>query len=350
MTNPYAPSSAPMKEPPLSAFQRARRLPFSNWWPTTLGALIGIALRIVFNRSPEQAYTAMLGSFIAGSPLIVGVVTVYLAELEERRSWKYYIFAPMLATCLYVLGTLAILVEGWICALLIFPLFAVIGAVGGVVMGLICRMTNWPRGRIVSGLVLLALAGGAIEPRVPTSDYAGVQERSVFVAAPPDAVWRELVDTPRIRAAEVDSAWMYRIGVPVPTSGAGEYRDGEHVRHILMGKGVHFEQVASEWRVNERVTWNYRFAANSFPAGALDDHVRIGGKYFDLGGTTYALRAEGTGTRLTVTMRYRVSTHFNFYAARVGDLLVGDFAEKIVQFYARRAQRSAAPQPAVESS
>jgi hypothetical protein len=255
----------------------------------------------------------------------------------------------MLATSLYVLGTLAILIEGWICALLIFPLFAVVGAIGGAVMGIISRTTNWPRGRIVSGLVLLALAGGALEPYAPTSNYSGTRERSVWVAAAPDAVWRELVDTPRIRAAEVDSAWMYRIGVPVPVAGDGDFVNGEHLRHIRMGKGVHFEQVAAEWLPGERVTWRYRFAPDSFPAGALDDHVRIGGKYFDLGATTYALRPEGGGTRLSVTLRYRVSTHFNFYAARVGDLLVEDFAEKILTFYARRAAAPAANQ-AVPSS
>ena len=62
-------------------------------------------------------------------------------------------------------------------------------------------------------------------------------------------------------------------------------RDGEHLRHITMGKGVRFDQVATEWRENERVSWRYRFAEDSFPPGALDDHVRIGGEYFDLGET-----------------------------------------------------------------
>ena len=57
-----------------------------------------------------------------------------------------------------------------------------------------------------------------------------------------------------------------------------------------MGKGIHFDQVATEWRENERVSWRYRFAADSFPAGALDDHVRIGGHYFDLGETQYSLQ------------------------------------------------------------
>jgi hypothetical protein len=138
---------------------------------------------------------------------------------------------------------------------------------------------------------------------------------------------------------------MYRIGVPLPSAGAGESRDGEHLRHIAMGKGIRFDQVATEWLPDERVTWVHRFAPDSFPAGALDDHVRIGGEYFDVGATTYALRPDGAGTRLSVRMRYRVSTHFNWYAGPVADFLVGDFAERILVFYAHRARVIQVPAP-----
>jgi hypothetical protein len=136
---------------------------------------------------------------------------------------------------------------------------------------------------------------------------------------------------------------MYRIGVPVPSAGTGESRDGEHLRHITMGKGIRFDQVATEWLPEERVTWAHRFAPNSFPAGALDDHVRIGGEYFDVGAITYALRPDGAGTRLSIRMRYRVSTHFNWYAGPVADFLVGDFAERILLFYAHRARALQVP-------
>lgn len=337
MTNPYTPTNAPLRLPPLPDHARRRRLPYNGWWPVGAGALAGIVMRLVFWGSPGEAYSAMLGSFIIGSPFVVGVVTVYLAELEERRSWRYYFVAPLIATTLYVVGTLAILIEGWICAIVIIPLFALVGGLAGLAMGAICRATNWPRRAFVGCVAALPLLGGAVEHRMPLPHRERMQERSLYVAAPPPRVWNELVDTRDIHPEEVDSAWMYRIGVPLPSDGSGEVRDGEHLRHITMGRGVRFDQVASEWRPYERVSWRYRFAADSFPPGALDDHVRIGGEYFDLGETTYELRPEGAGSRLTVRMRYRVSTSFNWYSGTVADLLVGNFAETILDFYARRA-------------
>jgi hypothetical protein len=346
MNNPYAPPAAPPKDEPDEP-RTGRRLPYSGWWAIAGGAFAGLVLRLIYWGSPGDVFAAMMGSFIYGAPLLVGVVTVYLAERIEPRSWVYHLFAPMLATALFVTGTLLLLVEGWICAILIIPLFAVFGGFAGLLMGLICRLTRWPRRSIVSSFALLPLLGGAFENDLPAPDSERVQQREVFIAADPAQVWRQLADVRDIRPDEVDSAWMYRIGVPLPSAGAGEFAGGEHLRHVTMGKGIHFDQVATEWRENESVTWRYRFAPDSFPPRALDDHVRIGGQYFDLGDSTYTLIARDGGTLLSLRMRYRVSTHFNWYAGRVADFLVGDFGDVILRFYAERAEKApAAIQPA----
>ena len=204
-------------------------------------------------------------------------------------------------------------------------------------MGLVCRISNWPRRTVVGCIAALPLLAGSFEHRLSPANLERAVTRELYIDAPPAAVWQSLVDTRDIRPGEVESAWAHLIGVPLPTAGTGDLRNGEHLRHVTMGKGIHFDQVATEWRENERVSWRYRFDADSVPRGALDDHVRIGGAYFDLGETTYTLRPEGAGTRLSGRFRFRVSTHFNWYAAPVADLLIGDCAEKFLRFYSARA-------------
>jgi hypothetical protein len=314
-----------------------RMLPYRTWWPVGLGAVAGLLLRLVFSGAAGDRYGPMMSSFIIGAPVLVAVVTVYLAERAARRTWGYYFVAPFVANVLFVVGALLIQVEGWICAIVIVPLFAVVGGLAGLAMGAVCRVTHWPRRAIVSSVALLPLLGGAFEQRIDATRLERVQQRAVFIPAPPEDIWRVLVDTRDIRPAEVENAWMYRIGVPTPEAGVGDVRDGEHLRHVTMGKGVHFDLVATDWEENRRVTWGYRFAENSFPPGALDDHVRIGGEYFDVSECTYALTPVPGGTRLTARIRYRVSTHFNWYAAPIADWLVGDFAAVILDFYAKRA-------------
>jgi hypothetical protein len=130
---------------------------------------------------------------------------------------------------------------------------------------------------------------------------------------------------------------MYRIGVPLPVSAIVEDSNGERVRHVRMGKGIEFDQVIVDWEPVQRMRFTYRFTQESFPPRALDEHVLIGGAYFDLIDTEYQLEPIDGGTRLSVRMSYRVSTHFNWYARTVAWLLVGNFEETALDFFANRA-------------
>ena len=131
---------------------------------------------------------------------------------------------------------------------------------------------------------------------------------------------------------------MYRIGVPLPRSAITDSKAGTLTRHVTMGKSIHFDQLSTEWVANQRVLWTYRFSKDSFPPQALDDHVRIGGTYFDVIDTEYALKEIAGGSELHVSMRYRVSTNFNSYVRPIAALLVGNFEETALRFYARRAE------------
>jgi len=325
------------------------KLPFRSWFPLIGGVFAGLALRLIFSGKAGDAYAAMMESFVLASPVLVAVVTVYIAETQARRTWSYYFLMPALANILFVLGSLLILIEGWICAILIFPLFALVGGLAGLAMGAICRATRWPRRTIVGCVAMVPLITGGFEQHLPLPRRERVSEREIVVAASAPAVWRELIDARDIQPGEVGDAWLYRIGVPMPLAGVADTQGGDHLRHIAMGKGIHFDQVATEWLENESVTWRYRFDDDSFPAGALDDHVRIGGHYFDLGETQYSIQRGAGQTRLRIRMHYRVSTRFNWYAGPIADLLVGNFADVVLRFYAKRAEAAAPIQPVAPS-
>jgi hypothetical protein len=253
----------------------------------------------------------MAGAFLIFAPLAVGAITVYMAESTKPRHWRYWVSAPFAANSLMVFAAMVIAVEGIICAVLILPMFWVIGAIGGVSMGLFCRRSQ-KRKRAVLGFAALP-----------------------FLV---DQVWSVLLHTPNIRPSELGHAWMYRIGVPLPEAGITRRTPEGLVRDVTMGKAIHFEQVSSEWEAQRHVRWTYRFHPNSFPPQALDDHVTIGGHHFDLIDTDYTLTPiDSKRTQLRIRMGYRVSTQFNWYADRIASWLIGDFADVVLAFYARRA-------------
>ncbi len=313
-------------------------LPFAKRWPVLSGGLVGLLLRYVFFGEAGRPYAAMMGSFIYLVPLLVGAVTVYLAERRQRCSWSYYFLAASAANMLLVLGSLVMLIEGLICAVVILPLFGLLGGLAGLAMGAICRLTRWPRHTLYSLTVLPLLLGG-IEQHLPLPNHIGQVSHTVLIAASPAQVWSQLLDARDIEPDEIEGAWMYKIGVPLPVSGITEATVEGQVRHVVMGKQIHFDQLATDWQPQRRVRWIYRFKNDSFPPGALDDHVMIGGHYFDIQDTEYTLVPRGAATELSITMRYRVSTSFNWYAQPIATLLIGNFEQVILRFYARRAER-----------
>ena len=103
-----------------------------------------------------------------------------------------------------------------------------------------------------------------------------------------------------------------------------------------MGKGVHFDQHAVVFEPNRHLRWTYEFTEDSFPPNARDEHVEIGGLYFDVLDTEYVIEPLGANrSELIVRMRFRVSTHFNGYARSVASLLVSNFEETILELVAK---------------
>jgi uncharacterized protein YndB with AHSA1/START domain len=131
----------------------------------------------------------------------------------------------------------------------------------------------------------------------------------------------------------------------MPLTGVTTYQPGQsptgYVRQASWQKKVHFEGLVTDWQPGQYLSWTYRFSPDSFPPQALDDHVMIGGHYFDLIDTSFKLTPEAGGTRLTIAANYRVSTQFNFYAERVGQLLLGNMLDTATGFFKQRSERSA---------
>jgi hypothetical protein len=235
---------------------------------------------------------------------------------------------------------MAILIEGLICAVVILPLFIVLGVIGAGLMVLVCRLTNWPKPTI-GCVVLLPLLLGDADSSVTLPDSMAEVERGIVVGASPTVVWEELLNTSGIRPEEIERAWVFRIGAPLPLSGQIVPDAAQPTRRVRMAKDVYFDEVIEEQRVNEWIRWTYRFHPDSFPPYAFDEHVVIGGRYFDVRDTSYELTPVADGTLVRMTLRYRISTRFNWYAAPVARWLLGNLVESNLAYYRQRSEVAA---------
>lgn len=318
-------------------------LPFSAWLPFVVGGAYGLLLRLIF--SGDQASSlpdVMAGAFVYAVPFAVGAITVYLAERHARRSWKFYSFAPWLSVGLFVGGTGLTLIEGMICIVMALPLFLIIGSAGGLAMGLICRLRNRPL-RTVQSISLLPLVMVLGEGLIPAGDGITRLERSLYIAAPPSEVWSLILNPSDIRPEELDGGLAYRIGVPRPVQARTLEEGVGGLRRSTWARGVSFDERITAWQPNRYIAWTYEFHPDSFPPGTMDEHVVIGGEYFDLLDTTYQLTPEAGGTRLQMRVSFRTSTKFNWYAEPLAKLMIGDTTEVLLGFYKQRAEAQAKP-------
>lgn len=307
-----------------------------------LGALYGLAMRLVFglpmftHEVNHRAAGPMLWTFVVLVPVLIGVFTVH-AVRRRPPSLLFALFGPWVPTICFALGSGLALIEGSICIVMALPIFCVVSSVGGLLCWLTLKFFEIRDGAM-NGLMLLPLLLAWPESQLPLDDALVRSEAAVHIAAPPEVVWGLINHATAIQPAEMSTGLAYRIGLPYPVEAITHESANGRVRKLRWAGGVAFDEPITAWDENRYIAWRYDFDAKSFPPGTLDEHVLIGGNYFDLVDTSYRLVPEDGGTRLEIVVDYRVSTHFNWYATAAGRLLVDDASRTILRFYQRRAE------------
>ena len=312
------------------------------WVVFVLGALYGLVMRLVFGLpmmdSPHVKGSTgpMLASFVVLVPILVGVFTVHAAR-KRPPGLAFALFAPWVPTTCFALGSGLILIEGSICIAMALPIFWILSSLGGLLCWIVVKFVDVPQGG-VNGLLLLPLLLAWPESQQPLPQDLQRSEAAVHIAAPPQAVWALINHATAVTPEEMRGGLAWTIGLPYPVEAVTHESDAGRVRKLRWASGIAFDEPITDWEENRRIAWTYAFTPDSFPPDTLDEHVLIGGRYFDLVDTAYHLVPEDGGTRLEIVVDYRVSTGFNWYAAPAGRLLVDDAAHAILHFYKHRAE------------
>ena len=319
-----------------------------GWVAVLVGALYGLLMRVMFGKvqvwapwlglSRDDGYVMSLG-FVHLTPMVVGAITIY-GMRASRPTWTQAAFAPWAATALMMIGAMVTLLEGAICVVLMTPLFLAMASIGGVVMNLVLRHTRL--GTLQLGvLAVLPLLVAAFDGPLTAERWQRI-DRSVIVEAPPERLWAEIVAARDIRREEFPRTWIHLIGVPRPVEGIQRMTPQGEVRVSRWERGVHFLGHVTERVEGRRLAWRYEFSPDSFPPGTMDEHVVIGGRYFDLGETRFTLTPLPAGrTRLDIESHFRVTSSFNGYAVAVAEFLGRDFVDGLLALYKRRAETPA---------
>lgn len=301
-----------------------------------MGVLYGIAIRLLveFDFFDQGAMGA---AFFFGTPAVMGAIAVYFSSEIKTPSVIYAIFFPWLTIVVFIITTFFTMLEGSICIALMSPAFLILASCGGLITRQVIKYVHEKRDISIKAFALLPLLFAAAENTIESPDLVHSISQVIEVNAEPSAVWQEIKHIENIAPHEFSNSLVYAIGVPYPEF--GKYDESTQTRESRWQKNIRFTEYVIEHRENEFMRWTYDFQPGDIPPKALDEHVEIGGQFFDFIDTVYETKRLGPArTQLQLTMRYRLSTNFNWYSNFWAKLLVKDFEQQILRVYKNRAE------------
>jgi hypothetical protein len=315
------------------------KLSLSLWVSASLGIVYGVALRLLMAVDSVLSSGLVSISFFVVVPVAIGYITVFL-RARGNSGWVFTLFAPWIAVLGFVATAWLLLLEGMVCVMMALPGFLILSSLGGIFARLVGR-SRVPTTATLGCIAILPLVLAPMEKSLPPHPEVGMATTDVIIHASPRVVWSQITNVAPIRKGELSWGLTRLLGVPQPLEAHMELTSSGWVRHTRWDRGVAFREIITTSRETEFLRWSFDFPPSAVPEGVLDDHVRIGGRYFGVIEGGYALEpAANGGTRLTLRTTYRVAARPSLYARGWAYLLMCDFHRVILGLIRDRSERA----------
>jgi hypothetical protein len=168
-------------------------------------------------------------------------------------------------------------------------------------------------------------------------------ETFIDIKAPASVIWSNIERVRSIQTQELAESWSHRIGFPNPVEATLSYEGIGGIRHATFSGGVLFVETIDVWQPLQRLGFSIKAQTDQIPKTTLDDHVRIGGPFFDVLHGEYRLeRLNDSVVRLHLSSQHRVSTDFNSYARIWTNAIMADLQTRILNVVKARCENEAA--------
>ena len=329
-----------------------------TYWRTCVfaicaGACLGLTFRYLLGGPTVQAHNVRLMNiiapivsigFLAVLPMVMGYLSVieYLraTPAEQVRAHKWF-FLPWGSVALSMAVSVLVKWEGRICLLFAGPIMLLFSLLGGFVARILWgKLGDRSPGRVTAVAVpLLALL---IEAHIPNPYEIRTVQTDLLIHAPARGVWDNIKSVRMIEARELPPSWIQRTGFPRPLEAVLSHEGIGGVREASFSGGLVFKETVNHWETDRDLRFSIRANTESIPRSTLDEHVTIGGDFFDVLDGEYALEQRADGVLLHLRSRERLSTHLNPYAGVWTDAVMRAIQRQIVEVIRHRAEGEAA--------
>ncbi len=310
----------------------------------------GFIFRLFFGYFGE--YMEVMGiSFLCLLPFVIGFLTIILqAQDKEITSFQAF-FQPWLSSLVILFISIALGVEGTICWLMIYPFFAVLAGIGGLIANIyrsknkqkkrlknddpyILDQNDWdkPTQLSMGALLLLPIVCGFLEGDRTTSRQDYTETEALVINAPAEKIWQTLGTVNKADFNNKPTPLTNFMGFPKHKNTTLDSFTLGGKRTAYYEKNFYFDEIITQFDKNRVLGLEINIDPTRIPADVLDEHIVIGGKHLDILEDVYHLypQADGT-TKVTLSSHFFINTPFNWYAGIwakyvMADLLYGELA------------------------
>lgn len=312
------------------------------WWLSAMaGAALGCIYRMIFNIKSGGGWPllTMTVGFLVFVPLAMGYVAAdhYLRRDPVGFSWFHWVFLPWGSVFITMAVSLAVEWEGAICIVIASPIMLVSSTIGGLLARVLLRRRIHPVPGQFSAFTIPLLVILAESHFVAPIQIRSV-ETDILIHAPAAVVWDNIRSVREINSSELPDSWVTRIGFPAPVAATLSHDGVGGVRRASFAGGLVFTETINRWVPQSDLRFSIHANTDSVPPTTLDEHVTVGGEFFDVLDGEYRLQQRPDGILLRLTSRERLSTHFNPYAGAWTDAVMRSIQNQILQVIRKRCE------------
>lgn len=305
----------------------------------TVPTLYAVSLRVIFGiKSWDELFGVMTVTFLFLLPTIVGVLTVYLSSEKRAKKFSYKFFTPWIPIFLFLIITISLAIEGWACWLMILPLFLITASIGGFIGGYL-KLRSKNNKLNISIIVLLPFLISPLENLIETIPGTYKAYTYIDIKAPAEKIWDNVTRVSEIKE-EDDTAYLSNLlGFPRPVKAELDFEGVGAFREAIFTNGLVFNETVTEYIDNKKMVFTINANTYDIPSTTLDEHILIGGDYFDVLNGTYELEELENGIhRLHLYSNFKMKTTFNFYAGWWGKWIMKDIQNNILRIEKKRSE------------
>ncbi len=308
------------------------------------GVLFGIVYAclcfLFFNIESDWVTNGLLSvAFLFLVPFVMGMITAYFNTGIDSGYGILKKMAPLYAVIGFIFSAFFLFKEGSICLIMVLPvLLAMAGFGGWIGVNVFYRDKN----KFSFSLILLIpLALAPIESMIGVSDKYFEEKTAIEIRATDEIIWNLITRVDEIQEGENEYSLFQFMGFPRPLEAVLDTVSVGGVRIATFERGLYFTETVTEMEEKKILGFDIEVDPKSVPPKALDEHVVVGGKYFDVLHGKYELEKIGDKKYiLHLESRFRLSTHMNFYAGIWSKYIMRDIQDNILHVIKNRAERA----------